>query len=74
MPFELGLPELIVVLVIALVFLGPQRLPEAGRALGRSITEFREGISGTTTDEPAQHVDRPGGYTPPPPYTPPPAE
>ena len=30
MPFQLGLPEVILVLVVALLFLGPKRLPEAG--------------------------------------------
>jgi sec-independent protein translocase protein TatA len=38
--------ELVVVLVIALVVLGPKRLPDAGRSLGRGIRELRDGISG----------------------------
>jgi len=38
--------ELIVVLVIALLVLGPGRLPAAGRSLGRGIREFRSGLSG----------------------------
>ena len=45
MPFQLGLPEVIVVLVIALLFLGPKRLPEAGRSLGHGIREFKAGMS-----------------------------
>jgi len=45
MPFQLGLPEVILVLVIALVFLGPKRLPEAGQALGKGMREFRQGIA-----------------------------
>lgn len=53
MPFELGLPEVILVLVIALLFLGPKRLPEAGQALGRGIREFRDGLSGR--DDAASH-------------------
>jgi sec-independent protein translocase protein TatA len=44
-------PELIVVLVIALVFFGPKRLPEVGNALGKTITEFRKSTSGHN-DEP----------------------
>jgi len=38
--------ELIVVLVIALVVLGPKRLPDAGKSLGRGIREFKGAITG----------------------------
>ena len=50
MPFNLGLPEVLIVLVLALLFLGPKRLPEAGRSLGRGIREFKTAI---VDDEPA---------------------
>ena len=43
---SLGAPELIIVLVLALVVLGPKRLPEAGKSLGRGFREFRDSISG----------------------------
>jgi sec-independent protein translocase protein TatA len=43
MPAGIGVPELLIVLVIALLVLGPKRLPEVGRSLGSSIREFREG-------------------------------
>jgi TatA/E family protein of Tat protein translocase len=39
--FGLGLPELIVIFVIALVVFGPKKLPELGKALGRGIAEFK---------------------------------
>ena len=39
--------HLIVVLVVALLILGPKRLPDAGRALGQGIKEFKHSISGT---------------------------
>jgi sec-independent protein translocase protein TatA len=77
MPFELGLPEVILVLVIALLFLGPKRLPEAGQALGRGIREFKEGVTGKeslTTHSDADPPTPPRSYTPPPAYTPPPNE
>jgi len=38
----IGLPELGVVLVIALVVFGPKKLPEVGKALGKSLHDFRE--------------------------------
>ena len=45
MPFNVGPMELIVVLVIALVVLGPKKLPEVGKSLGRGMREFKESIS-----------------------------
>ena len=44
----IGPMELIVVMVIALIVLGPKRLPEMGRSLGRGMREFREGIAART--------------------------
>jgi sec-independent protein translocase protein TatA len=38
--------ELIVVLAIALLVLGPKRLPDAGRSLGRGLREFKDSVSG----------------------------
>jgi len=45
---DIGAPELIIVLVVALIVLGPKRLPEMGQSLGRSLREFRHAISETT--------------------------
>lgn len=40
--FGIGTPELLLILVIALVVVGPQRLPELGRTIGRALREFRK--------------------------------
>jgi sec-independent protein translocase protein TatA len=48
---QIGPMEIILVLVIALVLLGPKRLPEAGRSLGRGMREFKDSIKGVTPDD-----------------------
>ncbi len=52
MPFGIGVQELLIVLVIALIVLGPKKLPEVGRSLGRGMREFKDSIAGITeTDD-----------------------
>jgi sec-independent protein translocase protein TatA len=48
---NVGPLELVVVLVIALIVLGPKRLPEVGRSLGRGIREFKDSLEGERRDE-----------------------
>ena len=43
--------QLIIVLIIALVVLGPKRLPEVGKSLGRGIREFKDSVSGNDKDD-----------------------
>jgi sec-independent protein translocase protein TatA len=43
---SIGPMELIVVLIVALLVLGPKRLPDAGRSLGRGLREFKESVTG----------------------------
>jgi TatA/E family protein of Tat protein translocase len=58
--FGIGVPELLVILAIALLVLGPKRLPEVARSLGKGIAEFRrasselrETLTATITERPA---------------------
>jgi len=48
MPFNVGPVELIIVLVIALLVVGPRRLPEMGNAVGKTIREFRKASTDIT--------------------------
>jgi TatA/E family protein of Tat protein translocase len=75
MPFNIGPLELIIVLVIALLILGPGKLPEVGSALGKTIREFRKASQdiqdsvSTTSPAPAPPAQQPpavAAYAPPP--------
>jgi len=48
--FGIGLPELVVILVLTLIVVGPQRLPEVAAQIGRTIREFRRYSSGVTKE------------------------
>jgi|YelNatPaOPRAMG01_1025707.scaffolds.fasta_scaffold01529_9 TatA/E family protein of Tat protein translocase len=81
--FDIGSGELLLILVIALLLFGPQKLPELGKSLGRAIREFKratqelqdtierevEDIKRTATVEPPPK--RPNGALPAPSYRPP---
>jgi len=53
---QVGPMEIVLVLVIALLVLGPKRLPEAGRSIGKGIREFKDSISGIGEDEQRQDL------------------
>jgi sec-independent protein translocase protein TatA len=44
--FGIGVPELIVIMVIALIVFGPGKLPEIGSALGKGIRDFKKSFEG----------------------------
>jgi len=50
-PLGLGTPEILIILAIALLILGPSKLPQLARALGESIREFRKASSGVLEKE-----------------------
>jgi sec-independent protein translocase protein TatA len=64
--------HLVIIMIVALVFLGPKRLPDAGRAIGQGLNEFRRSFSGEhpessqITAPPAVPSDEdPGSAAPP---------
>ncbi len=70
--FGIGAPELLVILVVALLVLGPRRLPEIARSLGRGMAEFRRASSEFTRTLTASVEEPPPA--PPSPTTKSPAE
>ena len=51
---NIGAPEIIIILVIALLVLGPKKLPEVGRSVGRGIREFKDSVSGNEREDEQQ--------------------
>lgn len=51
MPGSIGPLELVIVLAIALIVLGPKKLPEVGRSIGNGMREFKESLSGERREE-----------------------
>jgi TatA/E family protein of Tat protein translocase len=65
----LGVPELVIILVVALIFFGPRKLPELGRSIGRSLNEFKRASNElkSTLDEEIRLEERKTTTTAPPP-------
>ena len=70
--FGIGLPEILVILVIALIFIGPQKLPDIAKALGRAVGEFKRAtedikssidvdINSPVTEEPPKQKEKKKG-------------
>lgn len=77
----LGTPELIIIFIVALVVFGPRKLPELGRSLGKSLSEFKRAsneLKNTLDDEirleEHRHQNQPATPTVPPPAPVTPAE
>jgi sec-independent protein translocase protein TatA len=51
--FDLSAIQILLVLGIALLVVGPKRLPEMGRSLGRGLRGFRDTVAGKDLDEPS---------------------
>jgi sec-independent protein translocase protein TatA len=49
---NIGAPEIILLLLVALLLFGAKRLPEIGRSLGSGMREFKDSVSGVKPDEP----------------------
>ena len=54
--FGLGLPELLVICVIALLVFGPKKLPDAGKAIGQAIRGFKSSMESKEENQPSGHA------------------
>jgi sec-independent protein translocase protein TatA len=48
--FGIGVPELVLILIVALIFIGPQKLPQVARMFGKSYREFQGALDGVKRD------------------------
>lgn len=56
---NIGIPGLILILVIALIIFGPSKLPEIGRAFGRTLTEFKSATKGLVSGDDKEEEKKP---------------
>ena len=50
LPFNLGIPEVAIILGVALIIFGPKKLPELGRNLGKGLRNFKESLSSAASE------------------------
>jgi len=62
MPFGISGPEVVVILVIALLLLGPKKLPEVGRSVGRGMREFKGALTDDSHDDDKELEEKPAAY------------
>ena len=64
----IGIPELVIIFFVALIFFGPRKLPELGRSLGKSLNEFKRASNElrSTLDDEIRHEERRAALTNPP--------
>ena len=55
---NLGLPELLVIFLVALLVIGPKRLPDIGRALGEAIRAFQDALRGDSSNDKRTRGDK----------------
>ncbi|MFT8872334.1 MAG: twin-arginine translocase TatA/TatE family subunit [Sporolactobacillus sp.] len=57
-PFNIGVPGLIMILIVALVIFGPSKLPEIGKSFGRTLREFKKATQGLVNEEEPEKDDK----------------
>ena len=55
--FGIGAPELVLILIIALVIFGPGKLPEIGKSVGKAMNEFKKASRDLTSDTPEEKIE-----------------
>lgn len=55
---NIGIPGLILILTIALIIFGPSKLPELGRAVGRTLREFKSSVNGLVDESPEKEKEQ----------------
>jgi len=58
---NIGAPEIVLLLLVALLLFGAKRLPEIGRSLGSGMREFKDSVTGNSPPEPTQTAQLPVG-------------